>query len=69
MYHIKKGDQWRFGMKARIDANVKMDLTHSFTITSANVHYINKELINIECTKASIRAKVNHLFRGHYMPV
>jgi IS5 family transposase len=38
MHQTKKGNQWFFGMKVHIGVDSKGGLTHSVTVTSANVH-------------------------------
>lgn len=38
MQQTKKGNQWHFGMKIHIGVDSKTGLTHSASITSANVH-------------------------------
>ena len=37
MHQTRKGDQWYFGMKARIGADADTKLIHSVTTTSARV--------------------------------
>jgi transposase, IS5 family len=36
MHQTKKGNQWRFGMKAHIDADANSGLVHKVTGTAAN---------------------------------
>jgi IS5 family transposase len=36
MHQTKKGNQWRFGMKAHIGVDARTGITHSFTTTAAN---------------------------------
>ncbi|MDX8384586.1 MAG: IS5 family transposase [Ghiorsea sp.] len=38
MHQTKKGNQWHFGMKVHIGVDSKSGLTHSASVTSANVH-------------------------------
>lgn len=38
MHQTKKGNQWHFGMKVHIGVDSKTGLTHSASITAANVH-------------------------------
>lgn len=38
MHQTKKGNQWHFGMKVHIGVDSRTGLTHSASITSANVH-------------------------------
>jgi IS5 family transposase len=42
MHQTKKGNQWHFGMKAHIGVDARTGLTHSFTTTAANEHYLNQ---------------------------
>jgi IS5 family transposase len=42
MNQTKKGNQWHFGMKAHIGVDARTGLTHSFTTTAANEHYLNQ---------------------------
>jgi len=42
MHQTKKGNQWRFGMRAHISVDVKTGLTHTFTTTAANGHDLNE---------------------------
>ena len=46
MHQTKKGNQWYFGMKVHIGVDSKTGLTHSASITSANVHD-SQELPNL----------------------
>ena len=46
MHQTKKGNQWHFGMKVHIGVDSKTGLTHSASITSANVHD-SRELPNL----------------------
>ena len=46
MHQTKKGNQWHFGMKVHIGVDSKTGLTHSASITSANVHD-SQELANL----------------------
>ena len=46
MHQTKKGNQWHFGMKVHIGVDSKTGLTHSASITSANVHD-SQELPNL----------------------
>jgi transposase, IS5 family len=46
MHQTKKGNQWHFGMKVHIGVDSKSGLTHSVSITSANVHD-SQELPNL----------------------
>ncbi len=46
MRQTKKGNQWHFGMKVHIGVDSKTGLTHSASITSANVHD-SQELPNL----------------------
>jgi len=46
MHQTKKGNQWHFGMKIHIGVDSKTGLTHSASITSANVHD-SQELTNL----------------------
>jgi len=38
MHQAKKGNQWYFGMKVHIGVDSRTGLTHSATVTPANVH-------------------------------
>jgi IS5 family transposase len=38
MHQTKKGNQWHFGMKVHIGVDSKSGLTHSASVTPANVH-------------------------------
>ena len=40
MHQIKKGNQWHFGMKAHIGADVEYGLVHTVTSTTVNEHDI-----------------------------
>ena len=42
MHQTRKGNQWYFGMKARIGVDAESGLVHSLTTTSANVADINQ---------------------------
>jgi IS5 family transposase len=46
MHQTKKGNQWHFGMKVHIGVDSQTGLTHSVSITSANVHD-SQELPNL----------------------
>lgn len=46
MHQTKKGNQWHFGMKVHIGVDSRTGLTHSASITSANVHD-SQELPNL----------------------
>jgi IS5 family transposase len=46
MHQTKKGNQWHFGMKVHIGVDSKTGLTHSASVTSANVHD-SQELANL----------------------
>ena len=46
MHQTKKGNQWYFGMKVHIGVDSRSGLTHSASITSANVHD-SRELPNL----------------------
>jgi len=46
MHQTKKGNQWHFGMKVHIGVDSRTGLTHSASITSANVHD-SQELANL----------------------
>lgn len=46
MHQTKKGNQWHFGMKVHIGVDSKTGLTHSASITPANVHD-SQELPNL----------------------
>jgi len=46
MHQTKKGNQWHFGMKIHIGVDSKSGLTHSATVTPANVHD-SQELPNL----------------------
>lgn len=46
MHQTRKGNQWHFGMKVHIGVDSKTGLTHSASITSANVHD-SQELPNL----------------------
>jgi len=46
MHQTKKGNQWHFGVKVHIGVDSKTGLTHSASITSANVHD-SQELPNL----------------------
>jgi transposase, IS5 family len=46
MHQTRKGNQWHFGMKVHIGVDSKTGLTHSASITSANVHD-SQELSNL----------------------
>lgn len=46
MHQTKKGNQWHFGMKVHIGVDSKSGLTHSASITPANVHD-SQELPNL----------------------
>lgn len=46
MHQTKKGNQWHFGMKVHIGVDSKTGLTHSASITAANVHD-SQELPNL----------------------
>ena len=46
MHQTRKGNQWHFGMKVHIGVDSKTGLTHSASITSANVHD-SRELPNL----------------------
>ncbi len=46
MHQTKKGNQWHFGMKVHIGVDSKTGLTHSASVTSANVHD-SQELPNL----------------------
>jgi transposase, IS5 family len=46
MHQTKKGNQWHFGMKVHIGVDSSTGLTHSASITSANVHD-SQELPNL----------------------
>jgi len=46
MQQTKKGNQWHFGMKVHIGVDSKTGLTHSATVTPANVHD-SQELSNL----------------------
>jgi IS5 family transposase len=36
MHQTKKGNDWHFGMKAHIGADIELGLTHSLVTTPAN---------------------------------
>ena len=38
MHQAKKGNEWRFGMKAHIGVDAETGMVHSMTTTAANVH-------------------------------
>lgn len=42
MHQTQKGKQWLFGLKARISVDARMRLTHSVSITAANIHDITE---------------------------
>lgn len=46
MHQTKKGNQWHFGMKVHIGVDSKSGLTHSASVTPANVHD-SQELPNL----------------------
>jgi len=46
MHQTKKGNQWHFGMKVHIGVDSKSGLTHSASVTPANVHD-SRELPNL----------------------
>jgi len=46
MHQTKKGNQWHFGMKVHIGVDSKSGLTHSVSVTPANVHD-SQELPNL----------------------
>lgn len=46
MHQTKKGNQWHFGMKVHIGVDSKSGLTHSVSVTPANVHD-SRELPNL----------------------
>jgi len=46
MHQTKKGNQWYFGMKVHIGVDSKSGLTHSASVTPANVHD-SRELPNL----------------------
>lgn len=46
MHQTKKGNQWHFGMKVHIGVDSRSGLTHSVTVTPANVHD-SRELPNL----------------------
>ena len=40
MHQTRKGNQWRFGMKAHIGVDSETGIVHSMTTTTANAHDI-----------------------------
>ena len=42
MHQTKKGNEWRFGMKAHIGVDAKSGLTHTLVTTAANEHDLNQ---------------------------
>lgn len=42
MHSAKKGDQWYFGMKARIGVNAEPGLMHTVITTSVNVNDVTQ---------------------------
>ena len=46
MHQTKKGNEWHFGMKVHIGVDSKSGLTHSASVTAANVHD-SRELPNL----------------------
>ncbi len=75
MHQTKKANQWRLGMKTHIGAdkrsglkrvNAEWHIAERPGIVSSlkRLPRINKVPINIDYMKASIRAKVEHPFRG-----
>lgn len=42
MYQTKKGNKWRFGMKAHIGVDAKSVLIHTLVTTAANEHDLNQ---------------------------
>lgn len=42
MHHVKKGNEWHFGMRMHIAVDESLGLIHSLTTTPANVHDITQ---------------------------
>ena len=42
MHQTKKGNQWRFGMKAHIGVDADTGIVHSMTTTAANAHDVTQ---------------------------
>ena len=42
MHQIRKGNEWRFGMKCHVGVNAGSGLVHTVTVTSANKHDITE---------------------------
>ena len=42
MHQTKKGNKWRFGMKAYIGVDAKSGLPHTLVTTAANEHDLNQ---------------------------
>ena len=40
MHQIRKGNEWRFGMKCHVGVNAGSGLVHTITVTPANEHDI-----------------------------
>jgi IS5 family transposase len=58
MSPTKKGNDWHFGVKAYIGVNAESDVTHSFEISAARLHPVEK-CANLVIAK--VRAKIEHL--------
>jgi len=46
MHQIRKGNEWRFGMKCHVGVDAGSGLVHTVTVTSANKHDIT-EIVNL----------------------
>ena len=46
MHQIRKGNEWRFGMKCHVGVDAGSGLVHTITVTSANKHDIT-ETVNL----------------------
>ncbi|TCN90535.1 DDE family transposase [Shewanella fodinae] len=54
MSQTQKGNEWHFGIKARIGVDAKSGLTHSLVTTSANAHDLS-QLDNLQHSEAPVR--------------
>jgi IS5 family transposase len=52
--HQKKGNQWHFGMKARIAVDAEPELMHTVTVTAANAATWNRWLRCCTATGAGV---------------
>ena len=47
MHQIRKGNEWRFGMKCHVGVDAGSGLVHTVTVTSANKHDITEHWLKI----------------------